>query len=175
MTFWAEICMWLYFNVLQIKFKSCHFVSIFWRSYASFWTKNMGNLQFSAFFSYLLRNIELKFCIWFYFYVLQIQIQSCFFALISDGVMPRFELRLQEIRSFIQFSALFSYMFWHIELKFCICFCFNFLQIKLECRHSASARLSVRLFSTLFPYMLWQIERLSFVNCFALSKVIIKK
>ena len=36
------------------------------------------------------------------------------------------------------FSALFSYMLWHIELKFCTWLCFNVLQIKFECRHFAS-------------------------------------
>ena len=36
------------------------------------------------------------------------------------------------------FTALFSYMLWHIELKFCTWLCFNALQIKFECRHSAS-------------------------------------
>ena len=34
----------------------------------------------------------------------------------------------------VQFSALFSYMLWHIELKFCIWLCFTVLQIKFECR-----------------------------------------
>ena len=37
----------------------------------------------------------------------------------------------------MQFSALFSYMLWHIELKFCIWLCFNVLQIKFECRYFA--------------------------------------
>ena len=36
------------------------------------------------------------------------------------------------------FSALFSYMLWHNELKFCTWLCFNVLQIKFECRHFAS-------------------------------------
>ena len=36
------------------------------------------------------------------------------------------------------FSALFSYMPWHIELKFCTWLCFNVLQVKFECRHFAS-------------------------------------
>ena len=38
----------------------------------------------------------------------------------------------------MQFSALFSYMLWHIEFKFCIWLCFNVLQSKFECRHFAS-------------------------------------
>ena len=32
-----------------------------------------------------------------------------------------------------QYSALFSYMLWHIELKFCIWLCSTVLQIKFEC------------------------------------------
>ena len=36
------------------------------------------------------------------------------------------------------FFALFSYMLWHIELKFCTWLCFNVLRIKLECRPFAS-------------------------------------
>ena len=37
-----------------------------------------------------------------------------------------------------QFSALFSYILWHIELKFYIWLCFTVLQIKFECRQFAS-------------------------------------
>ena len=37
-----------------------------------------------------------------------------------------------------RFSALFSYMLWHIELKFCIWLCFTVLQINLECHQFAS-------------------------------------
>ena len=36
------------------------------------------------------------------------------------------------------FSALFSYMLWHNELKFCTWLCFYVLQIKFECRQFAS-------------------------------------
>ena len=41
------------------------------------------------------------------------------------------------------FSALFSYMLWHIELKFCTWLCSNVLQIKLECRQFASSFVGV--------------------------------
>ena len=37
-----------------------------------------------------------------------------------------------------QFSALFCYMLWYIELKFCIWLYFIWLQIKFECRQFAS-------------------------------------
>ena len=39
--------------------------------------------------------------------------------------------------------ALFSCMLWHIELKFCIWFCFTVLQIKFECRQFASISIRV--------------------------------
>ena len=54
---------------------------------------------------------------------------------------------LQELCSFLtsnslstlmQFSALFSYMLWHIEFKFCIWLCLNVPQSKFECHHFAS-------------------------------------
>ena len=38
----------------------------------------------------------------------------------------------------MQFSALFSYMLWHIEFKFCIWLCLNVPQSKFECRHFAT-------------------------------------
>ena len=37
-----------------------------------------------------------------------------------------------------QFSAIFSYMLWHIELTFYVWLCLTVLQIKVECRQFAS-------------------------------------
>ena len=50
------------------------------------------------------------------------------------GVMPLFELRIL----WIQFSALFSYTLWHIELKFCTWLCFTVLQVNFKCRQLVS-------------------------------------
>ena len=142
----------------------------------------------------MLWHIELKFCIWLCFTVLQIKFECRQFPSIFVGVMPLLECRILKIRSFPHFSlkcfdimswnfahdfvlmyyrsslsvvtlrqflkelcrptrpsvrpsvrvsvrpfsALFSYMLWHIKLKFCIWLCFNVLQIKFECRHFAS-------------------------------------
>ena len=58
------------------------------------------------------------------------QVRVIKFASIFVGVMPLLELKLLDI----QFSTLFSYMLWHIELKFCIWLCFTVLQIKFQCR-----------------------------------------
>ena len=44
----------------------------------------------------------------------------------------------QFVRPSHSFSALFSYTLWHIELKFCIWFCFTALPIKFDSRYFAS-------------------------------------
>ena len=136
-----------------------------WRSYASFGTYNIGNVQFSALFSYMLWHIELKFCIWLCFTVLPIKFECHQFPSIFVGVMPLLECRILKIHSF---SAFFSYTLTHIELKFCIWLCFTVLQIKFECRQIPSIfvgvmpLLELRIlkiqFSALFSYMLWHIE-----------------
>ena len=158
-------------------------------SYAPSGTKNTGNTRFSAFFSYMLWHIELKFCRWLCFTVLQIKLECHQFASIFLWELcPFWNLKYWKytvFRSFLlhtltycagilhmtllccttdqvwvsltcfnfcgsyapsgtkntgntRFSAFFSYMLWHIELKFCIWLCFTVLQIKLECHQFAS-------------------------------------
>ena len=87
---------------------------------------------FSTLFSYMLWHIELKFCTWLCFNVLQIKFECRQFWR-SYG-----SLELRNYIGNVQFSALFSYMLWHIELKFCIWLCFTVLQIKFECRQFPS-------------------------------------
>ena len=55
----------------------------------------------------------------------------------SPSVRPSVRLSVRPV-SVRPFSALFSYMLWHIELKFCTWLCFDVLQIKFDCRHFAS-------------------------------------
>ena len=52
----------------------------------------------------MLWHIELKFCIWLCFTVLQIKFECRQFASIFVGVMPLLELRILEIHSFPHFS-----------------------------------------------------------------------
>ena len=61
-------------------------------------------MQFSALFSYMLWHIELKFCIWLCFTVLQIKFECRQFALMFVGVMPLLEIRILKIHSFPHFS-----------------------------------------------------------------------
>ena len=64
-------------------------------------------MQFSALFSYMLWHIELQFCIWLCFTILQIKVECHQFASIFVGVMPLLELRILEIHSFPHFSLPF--------------------------------------------------------------------
>ena len=86
----------------------------FRRSCASLWSPTCFDI------------IELKFCIWLCFTVLQIKFECRQFLL---ELCPFWNT---------QFSALFSCTLWHIELKFCIWLCFAVLQIKFECRQFLS-------------------------------------
>ena len=125
-------------------------------------------MQFSALFSYMLWHIELQFCIWLCLTILQIKFECHQFASIFVGVMPLLELRILEIHSFphfslpffirqssdgtyygmvmsvrpsvrpSQFSAHFSYMLWHIDLKFCVSLYFYARKIKFECHQFPS-------------------------------------
>ena len=61
-------------------------------------------MQFSALFSYMLWQIELKFCIWLSITVLQIKFECRHFAFMFVGVMPLLELRILKIHSFLHFS-----------------------------------------------------------------------
>ena len=76
-------------------------------------------MQFSALFSYMLWHIELKFCIWFCFYVPQSKFECRHFASIFLWVMPLCELRILEIHSFPHFSlTCFDILSWNFAYDF---------------------------------------------------------
>ena len=92
----------------------------------------------------MLWHIELKFCIWLCFTVLQIKFECRQFASIFVGVMPLLELRILEIHSFRTF-LLHPLTYWAESLHITF---FSVLQIKFECRQFASI-LELCLFSNL--------------------------
>ena len=94
LTYWAEILHMTFFHCTTDQLRVLSLCVNFWRSYASLWNWNIGNAQFSALFSYMLRHIELKFCTWLYFNVLQIKFECHHFASTLEGVIPLFELRI---------------------------------------------------------------------------------
>ena len=67
----------------------------------------------------MLWHIELKFCIWLCFTVLQIKFECHQFASIFVGVMPLLELKLLEIHSFRHFSlTCFDILSWNFAYDF---------------------------------------------------------
>ena len=124
-TYWAEI---LHMTLFQCTTDQVWVLSLcvnFWRSYASLWTKNIGNVlntkntPFSALFSYMLWHIDPKFCIWLCFTVLQIKFECPQFLSIFVGVMSLLELRILEIRSFPHFSlTCFDISSWNFTYDF---------------------------------------------------------
>ena len=157
-----KFCIWLCFTVLQIKFECRQFPVKFCASYAPFVTYNTGNTQFSALFSNMLCHIELKFCIWLCFTVLQIKFECRQFPSSFVRVYAPF---VTYNTGNTQFSALFSNMLWHIELKFCIWLWFTVLQIKFECRHFASIFVGVMPFWNL-QYWKYTVFRAFSLTCF---------
>ena len=78
-----------------------------------------SNMQFSALFSYMLWDIELKFCTWLCSNVLQIKFECLQFASSFVGVMPLLELRILEIHSFPHFSlTCFDILSWNFAYDF---------------------------------------------------------
>ena len=76
----------------------------------------MLKIQFSAFFSYTLWHIELKFWIWLSFTVLQIKFECRQFLW---ELCPFLELRILEIHSFPQFSlTCFDILSWNFAYNF---------------------------------------------------------
>ena len=203
-----------YFDIFSWNFAH-DFVILYYRSSSSvvnlrqflwelcpfpFGTYNTGNTQLSALFYYILWYIQLKFCTWLCYTVLQIKFECCQFASIFVGVMSLLELTILGIHSFphfsltcfdilswnfaydfvllyyrssssvvnfvkfcasyapfvtyntgnTQLSALFYYMLWYIQLKFCTWLCYTVLQIKFECCQFASIFVGVMLFLELW-------------------------
>ena len=132
-----KFCTWLCSNVLQIKFECRQFASSFVGVMPLLELRILKIHSFPHFsltcFDILSWNFAYDFVLLYY--------RS------SSSVVNLLQF-LWELCPFwnlleIQFSALFSYMLWHIELKFCTWLCSNVLQIKFECRQFASSFVGV--------------------------------
>ena len=78
-------------------------------------------IHFFPRFSYMLKQTELKFCIWLYFTVLQIRFKCCRFASLFVGVMSLLELRMLEY-SFPHFSlTCIKILSWNFASDFVFC------------------------------------------------------
>ena len=130
-----KFCVSLNFYARKIKFECHQFPSLFAGVMLLF---NFKLLQICSFPHFSPTCFDILNWNFVYDFVLMYHRASLSFVILLQflfGVMPLCELRILENT---QFSALFSYMLWHIELKFCIWLCFTVLQIKFECRQFAS-------------------------------------
>ena len=130
LTYWVQILYITLFLCTTEQVWVSSFCFNFCRSYASLWTKNTRNTQFSALFSYMLWHIELKFCIWLCFTVLQIKFECRQFASIFVGVIPLLELKILEIHSFLHFSlTCFDILSWNFAHDFVLLYCRSTLSV----------------------------------------------
>ena len=141
-----KFCIWLCFTALQIKFQCCQFPLIFVgvmpllerrileiHSFPLFPLTRVDILSWNFAFDFVLLYYRLSFSV---VNFRQFLLELC----------PFWNVETRNT----QFSALFPHTLWHIELKFCIWFCFTLLQIKFECRQFPS------IFVGVMP--LWNVE-----------------
>ena len=113
-----KFCIWLGFNVPQSKFECRHFASIFVGVMPLCQLRILEIHSFPHFSLFMLWHIEMKFCIWLCFTVLQIKFECRQFASIFVGVMPLLELRILEKHSILEIHS-----FPHFSLS-----CFDILR-----------------------------------------------
>ena len=134
-----KVCIWLCFTVLQIKFECCEFVSIV-VGVMPLW--NLEYWKYTVFRTFLLHVLtywaEILHMTLFHRTTDQVQVSSI--CINSCGSYAPFGT---SNTGNTQFSALFSYMLWHIELKVCIWLSFTVLQIKFKCCEFASIGVGV--------------------------------
>ena len=110
----------------------------------------------------MLWHIELKFCIWLCFAVLQIKFECCQFASIFVGVMPLLELTILKIHSFPHFSlTCFAILSWNFAYDFLLLYYRSSSSVVNFCRSYApfgTWNTENTQFSALLSYMLWYIE-----------------
>ena len=127
-----KFCIWLCNTAIQIKFECRLSASIFEGVMPLLELIILESHSFSAFYSYMLWHMKLIFCIWFFYTVLQIQFECRQFAsfLLNYAAFGTYNT------GNTRFSALFSYILWHIELKwYILVFYFTVLQINFDFWH----------------------------------------
>ena len=103
--------------------------------------------QFSALFSYMLWDIELKFCLSLYYDARKIKFECHQFPSIFDGVMPLFNFKLLQICSFPHFSpSCFDISSWNLAYDF----------VLLYYRTSSSVDIFCQFLLELCPF--WNLE-----------------
>ena len=152
-----KFCIWLCLTILQIKFE-CRQFALMFVGVMPLLELRILKIQFSTLFSFMLRHMELKFCIWLCFTVRQIKFECRQFASICVGVMPLLELRILEIHSFPHFSlTCFDILSWNFAYDFVLLYYRKSVSVVNFCRSYASFgtdNTENTQFSALFSYML---------------------
>ena len=130
-----KFCTWLYSNVLQIKFECRQFASIF---VGVMPLLELRILEIHSFPHFSLTCFDILSWNFAYDFVLLYYRSNSSVVNLRQFLWELCPFWNLNYWKYTQFSALFSYMLWHIDLKFCIWLCFTVLQIKFECRQFAS-------------------------------------
>ena len=106
------------FDILSWNFAH-DFILLYYRSSLSVINLREFLLELCPFWSYMLWHIELKFCTWLCFNVLQIKFECRQFPSIFEGVMPLYELTIHVMCSFPHFSpTCFDILSWNFAHDF---------------------------------------------------------
>ena len=121
-----KLCIWLCFNVLQIKCEFCQFTSIFVRVMPLLDLRILEIHSFSHSSPTCFDILSYNFVYGFHFMNFRSSWSVINFLQFCRSCFPFGTKNTGNA----QFSAFFFYMLWHIELKFCIWPSFNELKIK---------------------------------------------
>ena len=137
-TYWAQILhMTLFYRIYRSSSSAVNLRLCLWEL-CPFW--NLEYWKYTVFCTFLIMlwHIELKFCIWLCFTVLQIMCEWRQFASIFVGVMHLLELRILEIHSFPHFSlTCFNILSWNFAYDFVLLYYRSSLSVVNFCRSYA--------------------------------------
>ena len=133
-----KFCIWLYFTVLQIKFKCCQFASIVVGVMPLLELKILEIHSFTHFSPTCFYILLWNFCTCLCFTVLQIKFECRQFSSSFVGVMPLLELEILEIHCFLQFSpTCFDISLWNFAYDFALLYYRSTLSVVNFCRSYA--------------------------------------
>ena len=170
LTYWAEILHMTLFYCTTDQIRVSSICVNFCRSYRPFWNLEYWKYTVFCTFSYMFWHtcIELKFCIWLCFTVLQIKFECCQFCVNFCGSFASFGTFST---GNTQFSALFSYMLLHIELNFFIWLCLMYYRSSLNVVTLCPSIFCTFLLYTCIYKLSWNLKfDIGFFNEFLLEK-----
>ena len=133
-----KFCIWLCFTVLQIKFECRQFASIFVGVMALL---ELRILKMHSFPHFSLTCFDISSWNFAYDFVVLYYRSSLSVVNLRQFLLELWPFWNLEYWKYTAFRT-FSFMLWHIELKFCIWLCFTVLPIKFDFSHTRLDKLS---------------------------------